>query len=775
MILKTLRTALALAPALFLASLSRPASAEALARKPYLQTLTPTSAILVWTTDVAAGSVVHYGTSPQDLTKAASAPGTATQHEVKITGLKPSTRYYYNVGSSNGVLAGGDANHYLVTAPTTGTKQKFRAWIVGDSGTGNSAQKTTRDAMLSHVGSYRPDLFLHLGDIAYDTGTTAQFTSNFFNIYASVLENTVVWPTMGNHEGASSDSKTQIGPYYTAYVLPKAGEAGGMPSGTEAYYAFDWANVHFVVLNSQDIPNTAGSAMVKWLSSDLASTAQDWIVAYFHHPPYTRGSHNSDTEQQLIQMRENVLPVLEAAGVDLVLAGHSHIYERSFLLDGAYATPTTAAGHIKDSGDGKPLGGGPYVKKEGNNAHDGAVYVVAGHGGASVSGAANHPVMYFSEVKYGSCLLDVSDNQLSVINVRSDGVVSDNFAIVKGTGLVVGAPDGGEVLTKGTAFDIRWATVGTIPNVALDYSIDNGKSYLPIVASTPNTGKYTWTVPDVNSARALVRVSSAADAAVHDESNAGFTLLASAPENVISLGDTWKYNDANAPPGETWRELSFDDSGWKSGPAQLGYGNGDEATTLTKASPASPSYYFRKVVKLTGPVIKADLQVLHDDGVAVWVNGTQVFSKYMALGTEHAAYASQTSMNNEISSTQVSLAAEPFVIGDNLVSVLIKQASATSSDVSFDLELRLLQGAPPVNGAGGAGGAGSSSSLTGNGGAAQGSGGSLNSGGSNSVRESTGGCQIGGDSGSSYPMIGVGLLALLMRRRRRASASTSPR
>ena len=119
----------------------------------------------------------------------------------------------------------------------------------------------------------------------------------------------------------------------------------------------------------------------------------------------------------------------------------------------------------------------------------------------------------------------------------------------------------------------------------------------------------------MNSARAPVRVSSATDAAVHDESNAGFTLLASAPENVIALGDTWKYSDADAPPGETWRELSFADSSWKSGPAQLGYGNGDETTALAKASPASPSYYFRKVVKLSGPMIKADLEVLHDDGL----------------------------------------------------------------------------------------------------------------------------------------------------------------
>ena len=109
--MKPFRTSLALLPALLLASLSRPASAETLARKPYLQTMTPTSAIVVWTTNVAAGSVVHYGTSPQDLTSTASAPGSATQHEVKITGLEPSTRYYYDIGSSNGVLAGGDANH----------------------------------------------------------------------------------------------------------------------------------------------------------------------------------------------------------------------------------------------------------------------------------------------------------------------------------------------------------------------------------------------------------------------------------------------------------------------------------------------------------------------------------------------------------------------------------------------------------------------------------------------------------------------------------------
>jgi 3',5'-cyclic AMP phosphodiesterase CpdA len=67
--------------------------------------------------------------------------------------------------------------------------------------------------------------------------------------------------------------------------------------------------------------------MLTWLQADLESTTQDWIIALWHHPPYTKGSHNSDTETELIEMRQNVLPILEAGGVDLVLTGHSHCYE----------------------------------------------------------------------------------------------------------------------------------------------------------------------------------------------------------------------------------------------------------------------------------------------------------------------------------------------------------------------------------------------------------------------------------------------------------------
>jgi hypothetical protein len=73
-----------------------------------------------------------------------------------------------------------------------------------------------------------------------------------------------VWPTLGNHEGASTTSGqpgASSGPYYSAFVLPTGAQAGGVASGTEAYYSFDYGNVHFISLNSYQVSRSAGGAM----------------------------------------------------------------------------------------------------------------------------------------------------------------------------------------------------------------------------------------------------------------------------------------------------------------------------------------------------------------------------------------------------------------------------------------------------------------------------------------------------------------------------------
>ncbi len=753
-------------------AIAAPAEAQ-LVRSPYLHQGTPNSMTVVWTTGASSESVVKYGSSPTALSQTATGPA-GTQHEVKVTGLTPGSRYFYSVGTSTQVWAGADGDHYFDTSPPVGTKSKFRTWIVGDSGTGGSQQAKVRDAMLTHVGAYRPQLYLHMGDMAYSDGTTAEFTSKFFAMYPTVLRNTVIWPTLGNHEGHSSDSGTQTGPYYTAYVLPKAGEAGGLPSGTEAYYSFDYANVHFIVLDSHDSNRSPTGAMLTWAKNDIAATKQEWVVAYFHHPAYTKGSHDSDTEGQLRDMRENALPILEAGGVDLVLAGHSHIYERSFLVDGAYETPTTAAGKLKDPGDGKVDGTGPYQKPAGITARNGAVYIVAGHGGTGVSGPGNHPLMYFTEVQNGSCVLDVQGNRLAVLNIRHDGEVTDRFTMVKGEALVIASPDGGETLQPSQPHTIRWASVGTIPNVNLEYSIDNGQNWTSIASNVPNSGAHVWAVPAVTTTQGLVKVTASAKSAVFDESNAGFNIGNVGPQVAIGFGDEWRYLEAGPDPSASFVDASFDDSSWKTGKAELGYGDGDETTLLTDADPNIPTAYFRKKITLSGLVTDAALKVIHDDGVVVYVNGTEVLKKHVTT-TDYASY-SGSSQDNELSTAAVPTSA--FVSGENTIAALVKQSSAGSSDLSFDLELSVtVQGTSgPDGGVAGSGGSGGS---TGSGGASAGNGGSAGNAGSGAnaskdsgTDESGCGCKIPATP-TSPSAWWLGLIGLGLLRRRRVTGTFS--
>jgi hypothetical protein len=334
------------------------------------------------------------------------------------------------VGSSAETLAG-DNTHYFITAPTSA--KPTRIWAIGDFGTADRNQTAVRDAYYNFAGTRDTDLWLMLGDNAYGDGTDEEYQAAVFDIYPTLLRKSVAWPTLGNHDGESATSASQSGPYYSIFTLPKNAEAGGLASGTEAYYSFDYGNIHFICLNSYDVDRSSDGAMCAWLKLDLADTTQDWIIAFWHHPPYSKGSHDSDDDIELIEMRQYVVPILEAGGVDLVLGGHSHCYERSYLLNGHYGMSSTfTAAMKKDAGSGREDGPGAYSKPGDNAANQGAVYIVAGSGGQLSRGSLNHPAMYISMSELGSVVLDVDGGRMDAKFLRSTGVVADYFTILKG-------------------------------------------------------------------------------------------------------------------------------------------------------------------------------------------------------------------------------------------------------------------------------------------------------------------------------------------------------
>ncbi len=427
------------------------AGAGTLTRGPYLQMASSTQMTIRWRNSLQNLGRVNYGTSVGTLNQTvdesiapAPAPASGFDHVVTLTGLTPYTTYFYSIGSGSDTLASG-ADYTFHTSPVPGTATNTRIWVVGDCGRGTLFQTDVRDAYYAWTGARTPDLCLMLGDNAYNSGTDAEYQTGFYAIYPTMFRKMPLWSTLGNHDANNgSTSPTANFPYFDMFTFPTAGEIGGVASGTERYYSFDYGHIHFINLDSQTSNRNTieGSGsdgpMAAWLRVDLASTTKPWIIVMFHHPPYSKGSHNSDMETQMVQMRTNFNPIFDAGGVDLVLVGHSHAYERSMLLANHYGVSTTLTNAMKkNAGSGRPSGTGAYIKPlTGSRAHFGAVYAVAGSAGSADGGALNHPAMYVSYNTGGTLNLDINGNTLNATYVEKGATTGtyttpDTFTILK--------------------------------------------------------------------------------------------------------------------------------------------------------------------------------------------------------------------------------------------------------------------------------------------------------------------------------------------------------
>lgn len=357
------------------------------------------------------------------------------EHELELTGLAPHTRYYYTVGTIKRPVLGKGGTLYLDTPPIAGSRTPVRFVVLGDTGGYWVSGPAVRDALTSHVSASGVDLLALLGDNAYYTGTDTEYQAAIFDMYGDLLKTTPLWSTRGNHDELHSGQNND---YYDVFTFPTAGESGGHPSGTEAYYSFDYANVHFVCLDSQGSNRSPSGPMVTWLTEDLAEATQDWTVAFFHHPTYSKGTHDSDdpvdSGGRMRDMREFVLPVLEAGGVDLVLMGHSHAYERSMLIAGHYSySYNFKSSMIVHEGNGREGGDGPYRKPAPEHGpRRGTVYVVIGSSSwLQDRGTRDHPAMPYSELALGFLSITVDGIRLDCSFIDDALVVRDQFTIIK--------------------------------------------------------------------------------------------------------------------------------------------------------------------------------------------------------------------------------------------------------------------------------------------------------------------------------------------------------
>lgn len=310
-------------------------------------------------------------------------------HKVDITKLSPSKTYYYKVGDKE---AGWSGTFSFKTAPAKPENFTFAA--MGDVDTTDDAHKN-----ISIIKEEKPAFVLVLGDLSYANGKHGVW-DNWFNMIQPAAETIPFMPTLGNHEFEKvKKAKWGIDAYIARLSLP----------GNEAYYSFDYAGAHFISLNCL---NVADKQQLEWLENDLKAAQKNkasWIISYLHYPPYSSSSsHGSD-----LNVRKILCPLWEKYGVDMVLTGHDHDYERTFPLKNDKAASKDKTKYKKGAG---------------------TIYVVSGGGGAHLYGFQNEVPEWSAkrESMHEIFKASVAQNKLSVKALRTkDKSVMDEFEITK--------------------------------------------------------------------------------------------------------------------------------------------------------------------------------------------------------------------------------------------------------------------------------------------------------------------------------------------------------
>ncbi len=366
---------------------------------PYLGSTTTGSVVISWATDSAGASEVRYSLDQDysDVVPAASNTYDGKHwHSAVITGLAANTTYYYKAYTDSDDVTPWSEIRFT-TAP--GSAAGFTFVALGDSRPYTASSPPSQGALdvAAEMDRHSFDLAIHSGDIVNQGGICSgdnsawnQYIRAYFDLYQGSMGSIPFYPSVGNHELNGGSCGYQA--YTDVYDLPE----NAPPGDREEYFSYDWGQVHFVVLDTNQ-SYTTGSSQYDWLVNDLQATARPWKIVSFHHPAYSSGAHSSTSAVQA-----HLVPVFETYGVDVVFNGHDHHYERTCpILSDACTTPQ----------DG------------------GVVYYVTGGGGAPLYPALSSWFTAYVASRNHFVEVEVDDCRLRLDAVATNGSVFDSYDI----------------------------------------------------------------------------------------------------------------------------------------------------------------------------------------------------------------------------------------------------------------------------------------------------------------------------------------------------------
>ncbi|MEZ4699444.1 MAG: metallophosphoesterase [Rhodothermales bacterium] len=349
-------------------------------RAPYIQDPTQTSFSVAWRTLEAYAGEVRYDTE-KDLLRFSAVEADATKkHFVRVDGLEPGQRYYYAVYDGDTEVQGEEKTRTARGPDET----QFSFLVLGDSGVDTPSQWRVGAEMRESMDRQEIDFVVHVGDVHQGIGD--YYDNIYFKPYREIIKNVNIFTSLGNHDVITDNGDVYIDDFY----LPH-----NNPDSTERYYSFRWANAFFIALDTNG-DYSPGSPQYQFLVEQLESKEREdalWTFIYAHHPPFSEywvGYYGEAGVQN------DLMPLYERYGVDMVMNGHTHSYERG----------------------------------EKEHVH----YLISGGGGGALDDFfVDYEHISYSRKAHHFTRIDVVDDQLTVSATDEFGTPIDHFVIDKYT------------------------------------------------------------------------------------------------------------------------------------------------------------------------------------------------------------------------------------------------------------------------------------------------------------------------------------------------------
>ena len=261
------------------------------------------------------------------------------RHTATLSGLEKGATYYYRVGnekygwwSKTGKITTADGSKnvtffHMSDPQSQNVRQYERSWV---------------NVLKAAFNKYPEAAFImNTGDLV-DHGDNNHQWQYMFDTASKYLMNTNMMPLSGNHEGKGTNATVN---YFTLPNVPKQDTTTGV------YYSFTYNNVHFAVLNSNDLDsktNGLSEKQIEWLKADMKKSNAQWKFVALHKAPYSQGSHYKDKD--VCAIREQLSVLMPELSIDMVFSGHDHVYLRTASLVNNKKTATDIT-YLRKDGD----------------------------------------------------------------------------------------------------------------------------------------------------------------------------------------------------------------------------------------------------------------------------------------------------------------------------------------------------------------------------------------------------------------------------------------